>query len=130
MAGRLLAAARRLGIEAREEAGPRLAEAAREAAERGSAALGVAGGDGSVAAVAGVAVEYDLPLVVVPTGTLNHFASDVGLSVAQPLAALEAFDGRELRSMSAVPTDGSSSITSRSGSTPRRSATLTTVGTS
>ena len=38
----------------------------------------------------------DLPLVVVPTGTLNHFASDVGLSVAQP-PALEAFDGRELR---------------------------------
>lgn len=42
-------------------------------------AVGVAGGDGTVAAVAVVANRYDLPLVVVPTGTLNHFAKDVGL---------------------------------------------------
>ena len=51
----------------------------------------MAGGDGSVAAVAGVAVERDLPLVVVPTGTLNHFARDLGLDLARPLAALDAF---------------------------------------
>ena len=44
----------------------------------GAESLAVAGGDGSVAAVAGVAVECDLPLVVVPTGTLNHFARDLG----------------------------------------------------
>jgi len=42
-------------------------------------ALGVAGGDGTVASVAAVAAEYDLPLVLVPTGTLNHFARDVGV---------------------------------------------------
>jgi diacylglycerol kinase family enzyme/membrane-associated phospholipid phosphatase len=42
-------------------------------------AIGVAGGDGSVAAAAAVAGRRDLPLVVVPTGTLNHFARDVGV---------------------------------------------------
>lgn len=42
-------------------------------------AIGVAGGDGTVAAAATVAGERNLPLVVVPTGTLNHFARDVGL---------------------------------------------------
>ena len=42
-------------------------------------ALGVAGGDGSVGAGAAVAERYGLPLVVVPLGTLNHFARDVGV---------------------------------------------------
>jgi diacylglycerol kinase family enzyme len=59
----------------------------------------VAGGDGSVAAVAAVAVERELPLAVVPTGTLNHFARDIGLDLARPLGALDVFDAgrRELR---------------------------------
>lgn len=42
-------------------------------------AAGVAGGDGTVAAAAQVAGRRGLPLVVVPTGTLNHFARDVGV---------------------------------------------------
>lgn len=42
-------------------------------------AVGVAGGDGTVASVAAVAVRHNLPLVVIPAGTLNHFARDVGL---------------------------------------------------
>src|SRR5215217_3980752 len=61
------------------------------AAEAGAGSLAVAGGDGSVAAVAGVAMERDLPLVVVPIGTLNHFARDLGLDLARPLRALDAF---------------------------------------
>lgn len=43
-------------------------------------ALGVAGGDGTVAAVAAVAANRGLPLVVVPAGTLNHFARDIGVT--------------------------------------------------
>jgi diacylglycerol kinase family enzyme len=43
-------------------------------------ALAVAGGDGTVAAVASVAAETRLPLALIPSGTLNHFARDVGLS--------------------------------------------------
>jgi undecaprenyl-diphosphatase len=60
-----------------------------EAASSGRArALGVAGGDGSVAAAAAVALERGLPLAVIPAGTLNHFARDVG--VATPPEAVEA----------------------------------------
>ncbi|WP_433410597.1 bifunctional phosphatase PAP2/diacylglycerol kinase family protein [Saccharomonospora azurea] len=42
-------------------------------------ALAVAGGDGTAAAVASVAAETGLPLALIPSGTLNHFARDVGL---------------------------------------------------
>jgi undecaprenyl-diphosphatase len=42
-------------------------------------ALGIAGGDGSVAAAARIAEDLDLPLAVMPAGTLNHFARDVGV---------------------------------------------------
>jgi diacylglycerol kinase family enzyme len=63
------------------------------AAER----LGVAGGDGSLAPVAEVAVERGLPFVCVPYGTRNHFARDLGLDPDDPLGALEAFSGAEHR---------------------------------
>ncbi len=42
-------------------------------------ALGVAGGDGTVAAVAAVAHRRGLPLAVFPAGTLNHFAKALAL---------------------------------------------------
>jgi len=43
-------------------------------------ALGVAGGDGTVHAGAAVAADRKLPLAVVPAGTLNHFARDLGVT--------------------------------------------------
>lgn len=49
------------------------------AAHPGTRALGVAGGDGSVAAAAQIAEDLDLPLAVMPAGTLNHFGRDVGV---------------------------------------------------
>src|SRR5438105_5280539 len=60
-------------------------------------AIGVAGGDGSLAAVAAVALERDVPFVCVPLGTRNHFALDVGLDRDDPIGALAAFSGREPR---------------------------------
>ena len=60
-------------------------------------AIGVAGGDGSMAAVAAIAVERELPFVCVPYGTRNHFAGDLGLRRHDPLGALRAFTGRERR---------------------------------
>jgi diacylglycerol kinase family enzyme/membrane-associated phospholipid phosphatase len=51
-----------------------------DAAEAPVRALAAAGGDGTVAAVAAVAASRGLPLVVVPAGTLNHFARDIGVS--------------------------------------------------
>jgi diacylglycerol kinase family enzyme/membrane-associated phospholipid phosphatase len=54
-------------------------------------ALGVAGGDGTVASVAQIAHERGLPLAVFPAGTLNHFAKALGLdSDAHTVAAVEA----------------------------------------
>ena len=69
---------------------------ARAAAASG-AVLGVAGGDGSLAPVAGVAVEAEVPFVCIPFGTRNHFAQDLGLDVDDPLACLAAFEGLERR---------------------------------
>jgi diacylglycerol kinase family enzyme len=51
---------------------------ARQAASRGDV-LVAAGGDGTVNAVAGVAVETQAVMGVLPMGTLNHFAKDLGL---------------------------------------------------
>lgn len=42
-------------------------------------AMAVAGGDGTVAAAASVAAANQLPLALIPTGTLNHFARDIGI---------------------------------------------------
>ncbi|MBA3400519.1 MAG: hypothetical protein H0U05_00880 [Actinobacteria bacterium] len=72
-----------------------LVELARQADEE---VLGMAGGDGSLGAVAQVAIDRDLPFVCVPWGTRNHFAIDVGLDADDPLSTLAAFgDGVERR---------------------------------
>jgi undecaprenyl-diphosphatase len=65
-----------------------------EAAAPGARALGVAGGDGSVRAAAAVALAHDLPLLVVPAGTLNHFARAVGIPTIDD--AIAAADGEEI----------------------------------
>jgi diacylglycerol kinase family enzyme len=59
----------------------------------GADAVGIAGGDGSLAPVAQVAIARELPFVCVPFGTRNHFARDLGLDRADPVAALDAFCG-------------------------------------
>ncbi|MEV7344512.1 phosphatase PAP2 family protein [Streptomyces sp. NPDC093544] len=41
--------------------------------------LGVCGGDGTVNTAARIALRHDLPLAVLPGGTLNHFAHDLGI---------------------------------------------------
>lgn len=56
--------------------------------------FGVAGGDGTVNSVASCLVNTDVPLVVVPFGTLNHFARDIGVP-ANPVQALALFDDPE-----------------------------------
>jgi undecaprenyl-diphosphatase len=58
-----------------------------------AAILGVAGGDGSVRLAAGIASEAGLPLLLVPAGTFNHFAADLGVESADDaLAALRGGD--------------------------------------
>ena len=68
-----------------------LAELARDAIARGADCLGMAGGDGSQALVASIAVEHDLPFVCVAAGTRNHFALDLGLDRADPRQSVYAF---------------------------------------
>jgi diacylglycerol kinase family enzyme len=73
-----------------------LASLVAEAVEGGADALGVAGGDGSLAVVAGAASAHGLPFVCIPAGTRNHFALDVGVDRRDPAGALDAFtDGVE-----------------------------------
>ncbi|GAA4664747.1 bifunctional phosphatase PAP2/diacylglycerol kinase family protein [Streptomyces chumphonensis] len=69
-----------------------LEEAAARAAEEGGA-LGVLGGDGTVNAAAPVALRHDVPLAVLPGGTFNHLAVDLGIHrPADVLRALESGD--------------------------------------
>jgi diacylglycerol kinase family enzyme len=66
-------------------------DAAELARSADAEALGMAGGDGSLAPVAEIAIERDLPFVTVPFGTRNHFARDLGFDRDDPVAALDAF---------------------------------------
>jgi len=90
-----------LGAEVFLLGGPELvdvAKVAREAVDKGADLLGVAGGDGTQALVAGIAAEYGLPFVVISAGTRNHFALDLGLDREDPAGCLNALsDGVELR---------------------------------
>lgn len=70
----------------------------RDAVARGADLLGVAGGDGTQALVAGIAADQNLPLLVVTAGTRNHFALDLGLDRNDPSTCLAALtDGEEVR---------------------------------
>ncbi len=64
-----------------------LTATARDAARSGVDAVVAAGGDGTVSAVASALVDGDVPLAVLPLGTLNHFAKDLGIPLALPEAA-------------------------------------------
>lgn len=80
------------GIECRRFGdGVDLRELAEQAVAEGADVIGVAGGDGSLAVVADVARRAGISLVVVPAGTRNHFAMDLGLDRADPMASLDAF---------------------------------------
>ncbi len=71
--------------------GDDLLQLARDAIDRGADVIGMAGGDGSQALVASVAAERSVPMVVVPAGTRNHFALDIGLDRDDVVGALDAY---------------------------------------
>lgn len=67
-----------------------LRDLAEQALDGGARALGACGGDGTVVAVAEVALERDVPLAVFPGGTFNHFAKDARVpTVADTAAGVE-----------------------------------------
>ncbi|HSK96811.1 MAG TPA: diacylglycerol kinase family protein [Euzebyales bacterium] len=84
--------ARRRGIEAIVlTPGDDVTRLARDAVARGADVIGMAGGDGSQALVAGVAMRHDIGYVCVPAGTRNHLAMDLGLDRTDVAGALDAF---------------------------------------
>ncbi|HEV8651830.1 MAG TPA: diacylglycerol kinase family protein [Actinomycetes bacterium] len=88
----LVEEARRRGIEPIVLApGDDLLRLAEQAVAGGADVIGMAGGDGSQALVAGVAMRHDVAFVCVPAGTRNHLAMDLGLDRDDVVAALDAF---------------------------------------
>lgn len=78
--------------------GDDLVQLAETAIGSGADVIGMAGGDGSQALVASVAARHQIPHVVIPAGTRNHFALDLGLDREDVAGALDAFaDGVERR---------------------------------
>ena len=71
--------------------GDDLLQLARDAIDRGADVVGMAGGDGSQALVASIAAERGVPMVVIPAGTRNHFALDIGLDRDDVVGALDAY---------------------------------------
>jgi diacylglycerol kinase family enzyme len=79
--------------------GQDLLELARGAVDRGADVIGMAGGDGSQALVASIAAERGIPMVVIPAGTRNHLALDLGLDRDDVVGALDAFGEARIRPM-------------------------------
>jgi diacylglycerol kinase family enzyme len=88
------------------EPGDDLLQLARDAIDRGADVVGMAGGDGSQALVASVAAERGVPMVVVPAGTRNHFALDVGLDRDDVVGALDAYGEARERAIDLADVNG------------------------
>jgi diacylglycerol kinase family enzyme len=69
-------------------------EAARAGVAAGARAVVAAGGDGTVHTVASALVGSETPLGVLPLGTLNHFAKDLGIPIDLDQAVATIAGGR------------------------------------
>ena len=99
--------ARDLGIEVVILApGENLVRLISAAVESGADALGMAGGDGSLAVVAAAAAAHDRSFICVPAGTRNHFALDLGVDRHDVLGALDAFTDAVERRIDVAEVDG------------------------
>lgn len=73
-------------------------DATRTALAEGAAAVLVAGGDGTVRAVSEAMAGSDVPLSIVPSGTGNLLARNLGIALDDPAAAIDAvFHGEQRR---------------------------------
>lgn len=79
------------------EKGQDIEKLAEAAIKDGADVLGISGGDGTIGAVAKVAIKHDLPVVVLPGGTRCHFARDLGLDPKKINDAMAGFNGVERR---------------------------------
>src|SRR5687767_6889695 len=84
------------GIDAHVEyvaRGVNLAEKARQAVADGNDIVVAGGGDGTLSATASALAGTDVVFGVLPVGTLNHFARDLGLPLDLEAAAKVICDG-------------------------------------
>jgi diacylglycerol kinase family enzyme len=88
------------------EAGMDWLQTVRDVAAGDVDVLGMAGGDGSQAMVGTVAAELGLPMVVVPAGTRNHLALDLGLDRDDVVGALDGYDEAVERTMDLADLNG------------------------
>lgn len=87
------------GVKARvalARSGADVTELARRALSNGARAVVAGGGDGTISTVAGALVGTGRPLGVLPLGTLNHFAKDLGIPLDLEEAARNICEGRTL----------------------------------
>jgi len=77
--------------------GPLVGTAVSDALARGSTILVAGGGDGTVSSVASAIVGRDAALGILPLGTLNHFAKDVGVPLDLDEAIRTVVAGRIIR---------------------------------
>lgn len=78
---RVVAAFKKAGLDAEVEllSGDDCAVRAKAVAERGDELLVVGGGDGTISAAASALIGTETLLGILPLGTLNHFARDLGI---------------------------------------------------
>jgi len=84
-------------LELRVIDGPSVGTAVNDALARGSTILVAGGGDGTVSSVASAIVGRDAALGILPLGTLNHFAKDVGVPLDLDEAIRTVAAGRIVR---------------------------------
>src|SRR3954469_22997747 len=73
--------------------GSDLTALSKEAVENGATIVAAGGGDGTISAVASALVGTDVALGVLPLGTLNHFAKDLGIPLKLEDAIQALFRG-------------------------------------
>ena len=86
--------------------GDDMVQLAEDAVARGCDVIGMAGGDGSQALVATVARKHGIPHVVIPAGTRNHLALDLGLDRDDVVGALDAFSAGIPRTIDLATVNG------------------------
>ncbi|HEX8501563.1 MAG TPA: diacylglycerol kinase family protein [Pyrinomonadaceae bacterium] len=99
VAGAVEAAFASCGVRARvalARDGAEVTDLVRRAVSDGARAVVAGGGDGTVGSVAGALAGTGCPLGVLPLGTLNHFAKDLGIPLGLEEAARIVCEGREV----------------------------------
>ena len=69
----------------------------KQAIDQGTKRILVAGGDGTIATAAALVAKTEIELAVLPSGTLNHFAKDHGITTDLGEAALAAGSGHVVK---------------------------------